>query len=327
MAEADPVNPNEVPEVDEIVTVTNPVVVPDEVVVVSEEVVVVNEPVVLDLPPNRPRKVYAGMWGPAEIGVVAVSVMTLLTAFILYFLWVVPSNSELVQNRSEAERLEAELASAKSKYGEITSTESQVAKIVASVDDFETRFLPVGSNGRTALYQRLNGLIAAYGLSNTTGPDYAPLEAADANADPQSDEEKGRSKYRSLFPGVYVTTTLEGSYHNLRRFIREIETGREFIVVSAVELAPADTQQQTDRNKPSPDPATATQSGQVSQNFSSQNPQGIPGQVNLSPQGQQSQGTRPKGKTHGETVTLRIEMAAYFRRPNFVPELTDSSFQ
>jgi hypothetical protein len=25
------------------------------------------------------------------------------------------------------------------------------------------------------------------------------------------------------------------------------------------------------------------------------------------------------GKTHGETVSLRLEMAAYFRRPNFVP--------
>ncbi len=327
MAEIDPVNPNEVPEIEEIVTVTNAFVVPDEVVVVPEEVVVVTESVILDLPPNRPRKVYAGMWGPAEIGVVTAGIMTLLAAFILYFLWVVPSNSELVKNRSEAERLEAELASAKSKYGEITSTESQVAKIVASVDDFETRSLPIASNGRTALYQRLNGLIAAYGLSNTTGPDYAPLEEADANTEQESDEEKGRSKYRSLFPGVYVTTTLEGSYHNLRRFIREIETGREFIVVSAVELAPSDSEQQNDQTKPNPAPGIASPNTQVSQNFPSQNQQGFPGQVNVSPQGQQSTVSRPKGKAHGETVTLRIEMAAYFRRPNFVPALTDQSFQ
>ena len=37
----------------------------------------------------------------------------------------------------------------------------------------------------------------------------------------------GHRQVRSLYPGVYVTMTVEGSYQNLRRFIRDIETGRE----------------------------------------------------------------------------------------------------
>ena len=279
---------------------------PVDVVVVTDEPVIVTT----NVPPDRPRKVYAGMWGPYEIGAVAVAVMVLLASTFVYFFWVLPSNRELVRNRAEAERLEAELISAKAKYGDITDTETQVAKIVASVDDFETRFLPLPANGQTALYQRLNGLIRGYGLVNTTGPDYSPLDLAEANSE-QTEDEKGRAKFRSLFPGVYVTTTVEGSYQNLRRFIRELETGREFIVLSAIELAPSDTQKE---------PGGATNVVEVPAT-APPNVKGIPVQQPNSPGQIQASTGRPKaqGKMHGDIVSLHIEMAAYFRRPNFVP--------
>jgi hypothetical protein len=260
-------------------------------------------------PTRRPRKVYGGMWGPAEIVVVAAGLLALIGAFAFYLLGAVPSNRELTRNKSEADRLDAEVVSARSKYGDIKSTQDQVGKLVASLDDFETRFLPVQSNGQSALYERLNGLMAAYGLVNTTGPDYAPLEAADITkpGQQQTDEEKGRSKYRSLYPGVYVTTTVEGTYQNLRRFIREIETGREFVLISAIELAPSDTD--TQKPQSGPTQASVGQPG-VNPNIKGFN-QPVPP---VAPQQ-----TGPKGKMHGETVALHIEMAAYFRRPNFTP--------
>lgn len=275
------------------------------------------------LPPNRPRKVSGGMWGPLEIGAVAVGAVALLAATLAYFFFVLPSNRELARNRSEADRLEAELISARAKYGEITTTESQVAKIVSSVDDFEMNYLPSVTTGQSGLYQRLNGLIAAYGLVNTNGPDYAPLEPADQNAGQQTDEEKGRSKFRSLYPGVYVTTTVEGSYQNIRRFIREIETGREFLIVSSVELAPSDTEKK-DKDTGS-QPQTAGNPGDVyapaNPNLKTQPGQNFPPGVNPNFVQAQSQGTQRKsqGKMHGETVSLRIELAAYFRRPNMTP--------
>ncbi len=274
------------------------------------ETVVVVEPTVSVIPPDRPRKVYAGMWGPPEIGAVAAGVLAVMMAFVAYFFWVVPSGNELVKNRAEADRLEAELISAKGKYGEITDTKTQVAKIVESIDDFEARFLPVSSNGQAALYQRLNGLIAAYGLVNTSGPDYTPLETNEQSSGEQTSEEKGRAKYRSLYPGVYVSTTLEGSYQNLRRFIREIETGREFVVVSAVELSPADNANQKDVADPGRPPAAA-------------NPVVIDPRSGMPMMQQNPAGnTKPKGKTHGETVSLHIELAAYFRRPTTAPAVS-----
>ena len=265
------------------------------------------------IPANRPRKVYAGMWGPLEIGAVAVGAMVLVTAVMIYFFFVVPSNRELALNRSEADRLDADLISANSKYGQITDTQTAVDKLVSSVDDFESRVLPAVSNGQGALYQRVNGLISAYGLVNTSGPDYAPLDAPDQNAAQQSSEEKGRSKFRSIYPGVYVSMTVEGSYQNLRRFLREIETGSEFIVISQVELAPSDTEAKPKQQQVQPNGNPAMQPFPQ--------PGVNPNAVRMTP-GQQINQPPPRqaGKMHGEIVSLHIELAAYFRRPGFVPQ-------
>jgi hypothetical protein len=198
--------------------------------------------------------------------------------------------------------LKAELASAQSKYGGIMDTETQVAKLVSSATDFESIHLPVASTGRTALYQKLNGLIAGHGLINTSGPDYAPLDVAE-QGDNESEEERGRSRFRSLFPGAYVTMTLEGPYANLRRFISDIETGNDFVIISSVELEPSDNQPEGR----SAEPVAAQDSGvDVTTGFPGQ-----PRQVNP----YQNQIRRPTGRTLGQVVSLRLEMAAYFRRP------------
>ena len=282
------------------------------VLLTDDETIVVNkEPRYEITPKNRPRKVYGGMWGQTEIATAGLALLALLSVFLLYMFFVVPSNRELDAHRAERNRLETELISARAKYGDITTTEGQVAKLVASVDDFENSYLPIAATGQTALYQRLNGLIAAYGLVNTTGPDYAPLETADKDSSNQTGQERGRSKFQSLFPGVYVTVTLEGSYQSLRRFIREIETGSDFVTISAVELEPSDSERPAEQSIP--DAAVQNPDNLASVDIRS-------GQLQPAGAAQQQQAARqPRGKTHGQTVSLRLEMAAYFRRSNPAP--------
>ncbi len=268
----------------------------------NETIIVDKQPEYDIAPANRPKKVYGGMWGPAEIGVVGIASMAVIAALATYFFFTLPAKRELERNLATRDRLEAELASAESKYGEITNTETHVAKLVSSVGDFESAFLPVASNGRTALYQKLNGLIAGYGLVNTSGPDYAPLDLAVVGENDNSEEERGRSRFRSLFPGTYVTMTLEGPYSNLRRFIREIETGNDFVIISAIELVPSDSQPETAR------PEQTAQSDEFG-------PGGFPG-------GSQGQVRRTTGRTLGQVVSLRMEMAAYFRRTTMEAQTT-----
>ena len=283
----------------------------------DETIVIDKEPRIDIVPANRPRKVYGGMWGPPELVTVAFAMVALFIVALLYIFMVAPAKRELEESRLRRDQLERERISAQEKYGSITNTEEHVAKLMSSVDDFESHNLPLATNGRTSLYQRINGLIAGYGLVNTSGPDYSPLETVNQATGAEAEDETGRSKYKSLFPGVYVTMTVEGSYHSIRRFIREIETSNDnFVVVSAVELQPSDSEQRPDRQQ-NPVAQTAPPMGPNT-------PAGFPPssfQGGAAPGGTALQPSRNLGKSHGEVVSLRLEMAAYFRRPNAVPSM------
>ncbi len=292
------------------------------VLLTEDETVVIDKTPEIDVvPANRPRKVYAGMWGKAEIATVSMALLAILTSVLLFVFMVLPEQKKLEANREKRDRLERELATAKSKYGNITDTETQVAKLTESVVDFETRFLRPVSNGRIELYQKLNGLISAYGLVNTSGPNYEPLDIVDAQNLLKTDE-SGRGKFQSLFPGDYIAVTVEGSYQNLRRFIREVETSGQFMMVTAVEFEPAEANKNNNSSTAQNQTPTVN-SVKVNENFPGSST-AIPGQPNVPVQTTTTRPQASRGRTIGEKVSLRIEMAAYYRRPNFVPmETTD----
>jgi hypothetical protein len=168
----------------EIGKVVDPTVVVDEadrtVLLTENETIVIEKEPHLDLPPvNRPRKVYQGMWGPVEVGVLGAGMLAVLGVILLYIFFVIPSNRELESKRARVGALEAELASAREKWGNITNVQERVGNLINSVNTFESIYLPIPTTGRTALYQRLNGLIAGPRTGNSAGPDYSPLEILD----------------------------------------------------------------------------------------------------------------------------------------------------
>lgn len=315
-------NPNEEPEIivnDYGETKDSAVVVAeaDRTVLLTETetIVIEKDRMIPVVPKNRPRKVYAGMWGTAEITTFGLALLAILAVIILYVFFVLPRQKELDDNRAKRDKLEQDLISANKKYGDITSTETRVSQLIASVNDFETLRLKPASISQAALYQQINGLISAYGLVNTTGPDYARLEInTRSNNGQEAAKESGRAKYQSLFPGDYVTVTVEGTYQNLRRFIREIETSNQFIIISAIELESAEKEDKDNSNQ------IAAQQQNQQQTIDTES---VNYQSNTTQQTQQSKSNR--GKTHGELVALRLEMAAYYRRPNFQPVQIDKT--
>jgi hypothetical protein len=241
------------------------------------------------------RKVPGGMFAVPEIVGLAASGLVLLIVLGFYFLALAPAQRDLKAKKAQRDDLEKKLTDTKLRFGDITKTEVKVASLIQSVDDFESRFLPISSIGRTALYDRLNGLMRAYGLRNTAGPEYTPLETKELKPG-QPQQERGRAKFESLFPGDYINMTVEGSYVNMRRFIREIEASQQFVVISAIELEAAENKPETINPALPPDQAGNPNGG------------GPGGGV------EQPARNAPKGKTHGEIVSLHLELAAYFRR-------------
>lgn len=317
MEEKDPILPNgdEQKEQPEIITNSyDPAVVIEEadrtVLLTQDETVVIEkDPLIETVPKNRPRKVYGGMWGPMEIATLGGAMLALLALILAYLFVVVPSNSEVERMRAQTDKLDKDLASAKAKYGDITDSKTHALKLARSVDDFQTRFLPVAATGGTAVAKRINGLLAAYSLTNTTGPMYSPLDLDDGSKS-QTEDGQGKEKFKSLFPGMYITMTVEGSYQNLRRFIREIETTQQFVVISTISIEPSDSEKKEK---------------QAQQQQQGMQPGVIPGDPNgfggMPMQPQPSAPSAPKGKMHGEVVALRLEMAAYYRRADFAPAL------
>ena len=82
------------------------------------------------------------------------------------------------------------------------------------------------------------------GLRNTSGPTYTPLDPKGLKPG-ASGSKSANTKWQSIYPGLAISVTVEGQYQNLRRFVRDIEASRQFVIINSVELERA-----TETNNP-----------------------------------------------------------------------------
>jgi Tfp pilus assembly protein PilO len=175
---------------------------------------------------------------PEIIGLSAALLIALITVF-AYFYFYVPAHAHLRSVQSERDRLQAQLRSSEINLKGITTTREAVDKIDASLRDFESNWLAVSAQGRLSLYSELNTLIRSNGVRNTSGPAYAALESLGSKSQVQataSADKQSSAKWQSIYPGIAVSVTVEGPYQNVRHFVRDIETSRQFLIINAVEL-------------------------------------------------------------------------------------------
>jgi Tfp pilus assembly protein PilO len=183
--------------------------------------------------------------------------------------------------KTDRTRLQTNLQTLRGVVTNANDTKATVQRITTSLDRFETESLPRQDQGRMDLYEELNALIIKNGVRNTSGPTYAALEPEGTRA------AGGRTvitKWQSFYPGVAVVVTVEGQYENIRRFIRDVEKSKQFLVINEVEL-----QRARDTNAPmSAEGDVASESGQPA--------------------------AAPVSGTRGSLVSLQLSMATYFQR-------------
>ena len=92
------------------------------------------------------------------------------------------------------------------------------------------------------LYEELNQLIIKNGLKNTSGPTYTALDPTGTKS---TAGKNVVTKWQSFYPGIAVMVTVEGQYQDVRRFIRDVERSKQFVVINEVEL-----QRATQNNAP-----------------------------------------------------------------------------
>jgi Tfp pilus assembly protein PilO len=179
-----------------------------------------------------------GMFGVAELIAVGCSLLILMVALLSYFYFLVPARSRLQTLQLERTRLQNLTRDSEQTVLKGLDTRAMIDKIASSLDDFENGRLLSANQGRMGLYEELNQLIRKNGLRNTSGPSYTPLEPVGSKKS-TAGSKSANSKWQSVYPGISVTLTVEGTYQNLRRFIRNVEASNHFIIINAIELEKA----------------------------------------------------------------------------------------
>ncbi|MFN2491754.1 MAG: GspMb/PilO family protein [Pyrinomonadaceae bacterium] len=173
--------------------------------------------------------------GPAEVIGLAGSLFVLLVVIASYLYFLVPTRSRLEALLVERSLLQSQLRSSQEFLRQGQTTEATVQNITESLESFEGNHLVGVDRGRMGLYDSLNQLIRKNALRNTSGPTYTPLDPSGSKAG-TSGSRSANTKWQSIFPGIAISVTVEGPYQNLRRFVRDLETNKQFVIINSVEL-------------------------------------------------------------------------------------------
>ncbi len=231
---------------------------------------------------------------PELIGLAGAALLAVIVVF-AYLYFYVPASVRLKSSELERTRLQGQRQASGVAVQEGKTTKERVDRINASLEDFESNWLPVQSSGRMSLYTVLNNLIKSNGLRNTAGPSYSQLDIVGTKAQVQpgaTAEKQSNAKWQSIYPGIAVSVTVEGPYQNIRHFVRDIETSRQFLIINAIELEGVRQSGATEPPVSAPvQPRTARSGSAIAAA-----PTAIAG-------------------GRGGLVSLRLDMATYFQRP------------
>ncbi|HEY0546101.1 MAG TPA: GspMb/PilO family protein [Pyrinomonadaceae bacterium] len=177
-----------------------------------------------------------GMFGVPELVGLAASGLMLLAVVFAYFYFLTPAQARSKAIEAERAHLQERLRVAEAGINPNASLQASVDEINQSLEKFESEALMQRATGRMDLYGELNAMMRKHGLRNTAGPVYTALDALGSPGAPTTAAKTGSARWQSLYPGIGIAVTVEGPYANLRRFLREVEASKQFIIINAVEL-------------------------------------------------------------------------------------------
>lgn len=173
------------------------------------------------------------MFGIAEVTALAGSCFVLALVLLSYLYFLVPTRSRIASLNADLKQVQTNLQTLEGVVSKEHDTKQTVDKAAESLQKFETENLMRQDQGRMDLYEELNQLIAKNGVRNTSGPTYTPLDPTGTKS---TAGKSVTTKWQSFYPGIAVMVTVEGQYTDVRRFIRDVERSRQFVVINEVEL-------------------------------------------------------------------------------------------
>ena len=159
-----------------------------------------------------------------------------------------PLRSKLSELRAREKALQNQIVDDKTKTQLLNDQRNNRDKILDSLSSFERR-LHKRNVGITAVIDEVNQLAKANRVeagdisyrSDTPAPlPGAATPGASPGTTPTPVVITQRDKLPTVYEGLGIDTTVEGDYHDLRRFIAALERSRNFVIINAVALQSID---------------------------------------------------------------------------------------
>jgi Tfp pilus assembly protein PilO len=164
-----------------------------------------------------------------------------------------PLRSKLSDLRAREKMLQNQMVDDATKRKLFEEQRNNREKILDSLGSFESR-LHNRKVGITAVIDEVNQLAKANRVQagdisfRTDAPAPLPGEAkpgASPGTSPTPKTITQRDKLPNVYEGLGIDTTVEGDYHDLRRFIAALERSRNFVIINAIALQSVDEKQRS----------------------------------------------------------------------------------
>jgi Tfp pilus assembly protein PilO len=157
-----------------------------------------------------------------------------------YLTRIQPRQSELRSLRQREQEALKKLSEQKKQDEQLKTQRENLEKILDSLKDFEGR-LKDQPQGMTKIIDEVNQLARANRVAITGGINFqarAP-EATEGTGNNSSPAARNTKK-GDVYPVLGIETTVEGDYHDLRRFISDLERSQQFVIINALALQSVD---------------------------------------------------------------------------------------
>lgn len=166
----------------------------------------------------------------------------LFAAFVVtfYVTKIAPRQLELSSLKKRANDARAKLDQEAKREGELNAQRENAQNILDSLNEFEAR-MKDKNDGKPQVMDEFPQLAKANHVSDggVTFRTIEPDPTTDNNGN--SVQPAGHNdKQLNVYPALGLDTTVEGDYHNLRRFISDLERSKQFIIINSITLQSID---------------------------------------------------------------------------------------
>ena len=173
---------------------------------------------------------------------ILVAVISLVGAYVVYQNIAMPIRDRIRTIENQCQELRNKGEKARRDRNQIELEQKNYVKVIDKLKEFENGNFLDARSGQLALIDEINALSRKNGIQlvdNITFQSKKPIEEKAGPLPPKTAEPTRSGKTRSLvFPTFTVKFSIAGDYRKLRLFVHDLETSRQFLVLSLLSVSP-----------------------------------------------------------------------------------------